>query len=124
MANYTIGFVAQDHIDVYCENKCTGKCYNAITNNKDSSGIKVMQEGPCYKVFSVNHNFSSDWRQIKMINRGQCRIADLVEYRDVQRIAMLALDNTRSVAQLCEILQQKYIGDLKSADISLSGLKE
>ena len=39
-------------------------------------------------------------------------------------VAMLALDSTRSVAQLCEILQQKYIGDLKSADISLSGLKE
>ena len=59
-----------------------------------------------------------------MIDRGQGRIISLVKYRDVQRVAMLALDNTRSVAQLCEILQQKYIGDLKSADISLSGLKE
>ena len=59
-----------------------------------------------------------------MIDRGQCRIISPVKYRDVQGVAMLALDNTRSVAQLCEILQQKYIGDLKSADISLSGLKE
>ena len=59
-----------------------------------------------------------------MIDRGQGRIISLVKYSDVQRVAMLALDNTRSVAQLCEILQQKYIGDLKSADISLSGLKE
>ena len=51
MANYTISFVAQDHIDVYCENICTGKCYNAVTSNKDNSEVKIMQEGPCYKVF-------------------------------------------------------------------------
>ena len=124
MANYTISFVAQDHIDVYCENKCTGKCYNAITNNKDNSEIKIMQEGPCYKVFSVNHSFSSDWKQIKMINRGQCQIAGLVKYKDVQRVAMLALDtgaqcNVISQTQLYEIFQQKYIGDLKSTDVSL-----
>ena len=61
MANYTISFVAQDHIDVYCENKCTGKCYNAITNNKSSSEIKIMQEGPYLKlnfVKSFNRNIS------------------------------------------------------------------
>ena len=54
-----------------------------------------------------------------MIDRGQCRITNLVKYRNVQRVAMLALDNTRNITQLCEIFQQKYIGDLRSTDVSL-----
>ena len=123
MANYTISFVAQDHIDVYCKDKCTGKCYNAITNSKNSSAINIVQEGPCYKIFSINHNFASDWKQIKMINRGQCQIAGLVRYKNVQRVAMIAIDtgaqcNVISQAQLCEIFQQKSIEDLKPTEIS------
>ena len=84
MANYTISFVAQDPINVYCKDKCTGKCYNAMTNSKNSSAIKIVQEGPCYKIFSINHNFASDWKQIKMVSRGQCQIAGLVRYKNIQ----------------------------------------
>ena len=124
MANYNISFVAQDHMDVYCENICTGKCYNAVTSNTDNSEVKIMQEGPCYKVFSMNHNFSSDWKQIKMVSRGQCQIAGLVKYKDVQRVVMLALDtgaqcNVISQARLYEIFERKYIGDLKSTNVNL-----
>ena len=124
MASYTISFVAQDHMDVYCENICTGKCYNAATSSTDNSEVKIMQEGPCYKVFSMKHNFSSDWKQIKMISRGQCQIAGLVKYKDVQRVVMLALDtgaqcNVISQARLYEIFEREYIGDLKSTNVNL-----
>ena len=75
MDNYTISFVTQDPMQVYCKDACTGKCYIAETQDNNNSAVKIMQEGTCYKIFSISHNFASDWKQIRIVNRGQCMIA-------------------------------------------------
>ena len=59
-----------------------------------------------------------------MVSRGQCQIAGIVRYNNIQCVAMIAIDtgaqcNVISQAQLCEIFQQKYIEDLKPTEISL-----
>ena len=85
-----------------------------------------MPENTCYKVFSISHNFAADWKQIKIVNRGQCMIAGLVQYHGVQRIAMLAVDtgaqcNVVSESKLCEIFQLRSIDyeNLQPTGVSL-----
>ena len=85
-----------------------------------------MQEGTCYKIFSISHNFASDWKQIRIVNRGQCMIAGLVTYHGEQRVTMIAIDtgaqcNVVSESKLCEIFQLKSIDfqNLQPTGISL-----
>ena len=111
---------------VYCKDACTGKCYIAETQVNNSSAVEIMQEGTCYKIFSISHNFASDWKQIKMVNRGQCMIAGIIKYNGEQRVTMIAIDtgaqcNVVSESKLCEIFQRKSIDnqDLQSTGISL-----
>ena len=132
MTTYTINFVTQDPMQVYCEDACTGKCYIAETQYSNNSAVEIMQKGTCYNIFSISHNFASDLKQIKIVNKGQCMIAGLVKYHGEQRVAMIAIDtgaqcNVVSESKLCEIFQQKSIDyqnlqppgiNLKTADDS------
>ena len=124
MGTYTVNFVRQNPMQVYCTNVCTGKCY--IAETQKNSEIQVMQESTCYKVFSISHNFAADLKQIKIVNREQCMIAGLVKYRGVQRITMLAVDtgamcNVVSELKLCEIFHLRSINyeDLQHTEASL-----
>ena len=108
MDTYTINFVKQDAMQVYCTNSCTGRCY--IAESQKNSEIQVMQNDTCYRVFSISHNFAADMKQIKIVNREKCMIAGFVTYHGVQRVTMLAVDtgaqcNVVSEAKLCEIFQ-------------------
>ena len=111
-------------MQVYCKDACTGKCY--IAETQKNSAVQIMQEGTCYKVFSISHNFASDWKQIKIVNRGQCMIAGLVQYHGEQRVTMLAIDtgaqcNVVSESKLCEIFQLRSIDyeNLQPTGVSL-----
>ena len=108
MDTYTINFVQQDVMQVYCTNSCTGRCY--IAESQKNEEIQVMQNDTCYRVFSISHNFAADRKQIKIVNREKCMIAGFVTYHGVQRVTMLAVDtgaqcNVVSEAKLCEIFQ-------------------
>ena len=124
MDTYTINFVKQDPMQVYCTNVCTGRCY--IAKTQKNSEIQVMQNGTCYRVFSISHNFAADMKQIKIVNREKCMIAGFVKYHGVQRVTMLAVDtgaqcNVVSESKLCEIFQLWSINyeDLQQTGASL-----
>ena len=79
MDTYTINFVQQDAMQVYCTNSCTGRCY--IAESQKNEEIQVMQNDTCYRVFSISHNFAADRKQIKIVNREKCMIAGFVTRR-------------------------------------------
>ena len=124
MGTYTVNFVRQNPMKVYCTSICTGKCYIAETQR--NSEIQVMRDSTCYKVFSISHNFAADLKQIKIVNHEQCMIAGLVKYHGEQRTTMFSVDtgamcNVVSELILCEIFQIRAINseDLQHTEASL-----
>ena len=114
MEIFIINCITQDQVEVYCQNDCTGKCYLAEAHSSNNSALEIVPRGPCYKVFSINHSFATDWKEIKLLRREQCMIAGIGMFRAVQRLTMMCLDtgaqvNVVSETKLCEIFQQKSI---------------
>ena len=77
MGTYTVNFIKQNQMQVYCTNICTGTCY--IAETQKNSEIQFMPENTCYKVFSISHSFSADWKQVRIVDREHCMIAGLVK---------------------------------------------
>ena len=115
MEIFTINCITQDQVEVYCQNDCTGKCYLAEAHSNNNSALEIVQQRPCYKIFSINHSFATDWKEIKILRREQCMIAGIiVMFLDVQWLTMMCIDtgaqvNVVSETKLCEIFQQKSI---------------
>ena len=108
MEIFTINCITQDQVEVYCQNDCTGKCYLAEAHSNNNSALEIVPHGPCYKVFSINHSFATDWKEIKILRQEQCMIAGIVMFRAVQRLTMMCIDtgaqvNVVSETKLCEI---------------------
>ena len=124
MGTYTVNFIRQSQMQVYCTNACTGTCY--IAETQKNSKIQFLPETTCYKVFSISQSFSADWKQVKIVDREHCMIAGLVTYQGLQKVAMLSLDtgaecNVVSAAKLCQIFQLKFLdsNSLQQTGVSL-----
>ena len=76
MDTYTISFVTQDPMQVYCKDACTGKCYMAETQVNDNSAVEIMQEGTCYKIFLDSYGILGIPLETLKINRNHINQKD------------------------------------------------